>query len=111
MLLNEATTLVELATVYKSLSVDDQKLHVALKDRRKADLTPPSELPPPTEEPAALPAIPADRLKKLMTSIKKEGADITSVLKLAREQFSFTPEQETEFNTIIAEKAAKKQAA
>jgi hypothetical protein len=58
-----------------------------------------------------LPAIPAARYKKLIDLIKADGADITAVLKQARGSFSFTPEQETEFNGIIAEAASKKQAA
>lgn len=38
-LLNEATTLAELANIYKSLTPSDQKKHLALKDELKARLT------------------------------------------------------------------------
>lgn len=58
-----------------------------------------------------LPLIPDARYKKLLTSLNAEGADIPGILKLARTQFSFTDEQEKEFNKIIAEKAANQQAA
>ena len=105
--LREATTLAELVNVYKGLSRDEQQKYAAVKDEMKAALTPPVENSTSTQ----LPLMPENRVKKLMTSIKKEGADVASILKSAREQFSFTPDQETEFNKIIAEKAANKKAA
>jgi hypothetical protein len=101
--LREATTVAELANIYKGLVHADQLKYVAVKDEMKAKLSPATE--------PSLPAMPEDRLKKLMSSIKKDGADIMGVLKSAREQFSFTADQEKEFNKIIAEKASKKQAA
>ncbi|WP_316745149.1 AAA family ATPase [Pedobacter antarcticus] len=107
--LREATTLVELANIYKGLSRDEQLKFADVKDEMKSKLSPP-ELNPATS-PSKLPSMPADRIKKLMTSIKKEGADITGILKSAREQFSFTPDQEKDFNSIIVEKATKKQVA
>lgn len=110
--MKEATTLAELANVYKSLTVDEQKQFVALKDELKAKLSP-TEMNPvaPTSVPEPLPAMPAARYKKMLTSIKTEGADVTGILKMAREQFKFTADQETEITAIRTELAAKKQAA
>jgi len=58
-----------------------------------------------------LPPIPAARYKKLIDLISKDGANITELLTQARGAFTFTPEQEKEFNAIITEAATKKQAA
>jgi len=106
--LREATTVTELANVFKGLTREEQERFVAVKDEMKGKLAP--ELTP-VAAPAPLPAMPDDRYKKLITSIKKVDADITGILKSAREQFTFTPEQETEFTNIIATAASKKQAA
>lgn len=109
--LKEASTLVELANIYKGLSRDEQEKYVSVKDEMKAKLSPPELNSTSSPESTALPLMPADRFKKLITSLKKEGSDVVKILQQAREQFSFTPEQEKEFNIIIADKAAKKQAA
>jgi hypothetical protein len=111
--LREATTVAELANIFKGLSRADQEKYVSVKDEMKLKLSPPELAPAQhaTTIQPALPLIPEDRLKKLMSSIKKDGADIMGVLKSAREQFTFTPEQEKEFTDIIVEKASKKQAA
>jgi len=101
-ILRQATTLTELANAFKALSRADQEIYVTVKDEMKAKLTPAA--------PEPLPTIPADRYKKLITSIKKDGADILGILKSAREAFTFTEDQEKEFNSIIAEKASKQAA-
>jgi len=111
--LKEATNIAELANVFKGLSRADQEKYVAVKDEMKVKLTPPELTLAAPAEPAKveLPVIPGARYKKLVTSLKADGADITGILKQAREAFTFTADQEKEFSKIIAEKAANKQAA
>jgi hypothetical protein len=97
--LREATTVTELANVFKSLSRDDQERFVSVKDEMKLKLMP--------AEPAALPEFPAARFKKMITSIKSVGADVSGILKSAREQFSFNPSQEEEVSLIASELQSK----
>jgi hypothetical protein len=112
--LKECANNTELAMIYKSLPITEQVRLKDLASELKAKLsTPNSELPTTTVEPTqeTLPAIPAARYKKLIAALKADGSDITGLLKLAREQFNFDVDQEKEFNTIIADKAATKKAA
>jgi hypothetical protein len=109
--LREAKTVAELASIFTSLSKEDQRKYVAVKDEMKAKLSPPETAPATPAEPAALPTIPLDRYNKLVNSLKADGADTTGILKQAREAFTFTEEQEKELTSIIAAKAASKKAA
>ncbi len=90
--LREATTLAELANVYKSLSVDDQKKFVALKDELKAKLSPPTSLP-------VMTAVEFEELIKAIQSGTK--AQATAKLKEVRLAYSITTEQETLINNAI----------
>lgn len=101
--LKEATTLPELANVYKSLSHEEQLKFASLKDELKAKLSPPEEKPAADPEPKSLPKITAAQFKALTERLRKDGVDITGTLKQARESFTFTPEHEKEFNKIILE--------
>ena len=109
--LKECANNTELAMIYKSLPSNEQVRLKDLATELKAKLatnTTPSASTEPTQD---RPSMPDDRYKKLITSLKKANADITGILRLAREQFTFNADQEKEFNTIIAAAAAKKQAA
>lgn len=91
--LREATTLAELANVYKSLPRYEQEATVALKDELKIKLSPAS---PETRTPIYM----NDKdYKAFLTKLKKSGeAEYTK----AKEFSDFTAEQETEIANIIA---------
>lgn len=110
--LKEATTVAELANIYKGLSRDEQERFAGVKDEMKAKLSPPDLNPAvePSATPELLPLIPAAKYKSLISKLKEDGADIIALLKLARENFSFTPEHEKEFNSIIVSANTKKAA-
>jgi len=116
-LLREATTIAELANIYKSLAHGDQLLYASVKDECKAKL---ADAQPENEnkstntdgEPTpTLPIIPAARYKDLIKALKADGADITGILKATRMKYAFNAEQEKEFNAIIAESLKSKKAA
>ena len=103
--LEACTTLDELKNAFFAIPKDKQTEFVTIKDAVKERISPAT---PPT----TLPSPPAARYKKLIELMKAEGSNVTELLTLARKEFTFTKEQETEFNTIIAGKAtAKKEAA
>lgn len=92
--LREATTLIELANVYKGLSRADQEANVALKDELKAKITPPTSAEP------SVPLYMQDKdYKAFLTRLKKNGeAEYTK----AKEFSDFTAEQQTEISNILA---------
>lgn len=91
--LREATTLAELANVYKSLPRHEQEANVKLKDELKVKLTPAPTNP-------AVPLYMADKdYKAFLTRLKKSGEP--EYIK-AREFSDFTAEQETEIANILA---------
>jgi hypothetical protein len=92
--LKEATSLTELANIYKGLTRDEQLANVALKDELKAKLTPPA-----ATEPKVPVFMPDADYKKFLTKLKKSGEP---ELTKQREFFDFTPEQETEIANILA---------
>ena len=92
--LKEATTLIELANIYKGLSRDEQLANVTLKDELKAKLTPPEANQ--AKNPVFMPDA---EYKKFLTKLKKAGEP---ELTKQREFFDFTPEQETEIANILA---------
>jgi hypothetical protein len=102
--LKDCTNNTELAMVYKSFPTNEQVRLKDLATELKTKLANDTTITTSVEPTAERPFMPADRYKKLITSLKKEGADVTGVLRLAREQFTFTPDQEKEFNTIISDK-------
>ncbi|RZJ87973.1 MAG: AAA family ATPase [Chryseobacterium sp.] len=91
--LREATTLAELANVYKSLPRHEQEANVKLKDELKARLTPAQTTP-------AVPLYMADKdYKAFLTRLKKSGEPEYTK---AKEFSDFTAEQETEIANILA---------
>lgn len=92
--LREATTLAELANVYKSLPRHEQEANIALKDELKAKLTPPTSAEP------KVPVFMQDKdYKAFLTKLKKAGEP--ELIK-QREFFDFTAEQETEISNILS---------
>jgi hypothetical protein len=109
--LREATTLIELANVFKSLSKDEQHKYVAVKDEMKAKLTPadpaaPAETKPAETSEAAAPVSPTEHIKEY----RAKGTD---VLIEARKKYTFSKENEEYINKVAASiaKAKQKQAA
>jgi hypothetical protein len=124
--LREATTLTELANVFRSLSKDEQHKYVAVKDEMKAKLTPaddpaaPAETKPaesaentapvsPTEH-TLLPLINEESFRALIKEYRTKGTD---VLVEARKKYTFSKENEEYINKVAASlaKAKQKQAA
>lgn len=113
--LKEATTLAELANIYKSLSRDEQLKYSALKDEMKAKLTVVVDPTTPEEakvegvavETKALPFISEPQFRALIKEFRSKG---TPALVDARAKFSFTKENEDYINKVIVS-LNKKQAA
>lgn len=114
-LLREASTIAELANIYRSLSKTDQALYASVKDECKIKLEP--EVPneeqtgPVSEPQAQLPEIPPTKYKSLISKMNLPSEDHLGLLKVARANFRFTLEQEREFNSIIADKLKSKNVA
>ncbi|MCY1518620.1 AAA domain protein [compost metagenome] len=114
-LLREAASMVELANIYKGLSHDDQKRYADIKDECKAKFAdspadvqpePPADVPRQT-----LPGIPTAKYNSLIKKMKDADSDHIGLLKIARENFTFSAAQEKELTQIIASKINPNKAA
>ncbi len=118
--LREATSLAELANVYKSFTRDDQAKYATVKDEMKTKLSPPADpaaentppsaevKPDPTTEHTLLPLIPEANFRTLIKEFRAKG---NTVLVEARKKYSFSKENEDYINKVIVSINKKQQAA